>query len=100
MRHLVGRVVRGILRKVVAEVVKAVRASEEDEEDELEGEVGVALRWRLHAHPDLESYDVFPNEWGGYTVHLTVRGQDFATHAFEADEALARAVAFVWGEDC
>jgi len=43
---------------------------------------------------------VFPNEWGGYTVHLTVRGRDFATHAFEADEALARAVAFVWGEDC
>lgn len=100
MRHLVGRVVRGILRKVIAEVVKAVRASEDEEEDELEGEVGVALRWRLHAHPDLESYDVFPNEWGGYTVHLTVRGQDFATHAFEADEALARAVAFVWGEDC
>ncbi|NBR67334.1 MAG: hypothetical protein EBT79_08710 [Actinobacteria bacterium] len=91
--------VRGILRKVIAEVVKAVRASEEDEEGELEGEVGVALRWRLQSHPDLESYDVFPNEWGGYTVHMTMRGRDFATHAFEADEALARAVAFVWGDD-
>jgi len=30
MRHLVGRVVRGILRKVIAEVVKAVRASEDE----------------------------------------------------------------------
>lgn len=99
MRLIVGRIIRGVVRRLVGEVLRAVREAEDEEDDLLEDPVVVSMLGRLHAHPDVESYNLFQNEWGGYTAQFTLRGRDFETSGFEADEALARAVAHVWGDD-
>ena len=59
----------------------------------------VSMVARMHAHPDVESYTLYQNEWGGYTVRFTLRGQDLDTSGDEADEALALALAHIWGDD-
>ena len=99
MKVIVGRIIRGVVRRLVGEVLRAVQAAKEEDDDLLEDPVVGALFARIHAHPDVESYNLFQNEWGGYTAQFTLRGQDFETNGFEADEALARVVAHVWGDD-
>lgn len=99
MKVIVGRIVRGVVRRLVAEVLRAVQAAKDEEDDLLEDPVVVSMLARIHAHPDVESYTMFQNEWGGYTVQFTLRGSDFETNGFEPEEALARAVAHVWGDD-
>ena len=99
MNMLAGRIIRGVLRRFIAEVVKAVKASEVEEEAALNSEAAVALMSRLHAHPDVTDYDIFPNEWGGYTVRFTMREQDLAANGNDVEEALAKAVTYVWGLD-
>ena len=99
MRVIVGRIIRGVVRRLVGEVLRAVREARGEEEDLLEDPVVVSMLTRIHAHPDVESYTMFQNEWGGYTVQFTLRGSDFETNGFEPEEALAGAVIHIWGVD-
>lgn len=100
MRLLVGRILRGILRRVAAEVRSSVRSSEARDRDSLKDPVVVALLLRLHAHPDVEAITLSSNWWGGVTVLVeTDDGEQAEYHGDEIDDALALALVDLWGAD-
>lgn len=99
MKLLLGRIVRGLLRRLIVEVKSAIEAAENEEEKAQDDPIVHALTTRLFAHPDVEFYTLFQNEWGGYTVQFTFRNSELMAHGSEMEEALSKAIAHVWGED-
>lgn len=99
MRLLVGRIIRGILRRVAAEVRSATEYAESSDQDALRDPVVVAMLLRLHAHPDVTAITLEPNWWGGFTVLVEVDGDDVEYHGSEVVDALAIALSDVWELD-
>jgi len=99
MRILVGRILRGILRRVALEVRSSVRHSESTDRDALRDPVVVAMLLRLHAHPDVESITMDPNWWGGFTIVVGIDADEVEYHGADVVEALAIAISDVYDLD-
>lgn len=96
---LVGRIIRGILRRVAAEVRSSVRHSESEDRDAMKDPAVVAMLLRLHAHPDVDGITLSPNWWGGFTVVVDVGWDEFEYVGADVDDALALSVSDLWGVD-
>lgn len=99
MKLLVGRIIRGILRRIAVEVRSSVRSSESRDRDSLKDPVVVALLLRLHAHPDVDAITLSSNWWGGVTVLVETVEDDLEYHGDEIVDALALALSDLWGVD-
>lgn len=84
---------------MVDAVTAAMHDSEKDDDDALHGDIGLILQSRLTKHPEFESFDVYPNEWGGYTLQLEMKNGNFIIHGEGPHAVLAQANVFLWGID-
>lgn len=99
MRILVGRIIRGILRRVAVEVRSSVRQSESHDRDNLKDPAFVAMLLRLHAHPDVVGITLSPNWWGGFTVLIETEDDEFVYNGDGQFDALAQAISDLCGVD-
>jgi hypothetical protein len=99
MRILVGRIIRGILRRVAVEVRSSVQQSQSTDRDAMRDPVILVMMMRLHAHPDVMGITLSPNWWGGFSVLVETDDGEFLYSGDDMQETLAQAISDLCGVD-
>ena len=100
MKILVGRIIRGTLRRLIRKVSEVVEASRSSDAYDMEENPMVqVVKDRITSHPNFEAIRVYPTAWGGFGLDLDLDGY---THHVEADsihEVLAFAMSISYEDD-